>query len=374
MDDDYYQGPSLFQGSESYRHRCEYAESIARVARREVPLKPRPRNHDTSSGKWQYFRLVCSPNPARGGDSEWTAEEIAARASAELGCPVSLKAVGSTLTKLQNGDGVLLQYSDGGYGTPKLRLYTASLLGRELAAQLRLPRPDRPGPPTEHGVLPGELVLRVLATLPPTDRARAACVCRSWRALTATPALWADVRCDGLTHEQALAAVKRAGAALRSLHTGDDVDVLSTDDVVRLLESSTCPGLERLLFAHSYRPRLSEDNDFDVPSGSRILAACPSLRLLHCRLGVGGDDLEGNAAGLQQLCDFLRQPAVRVGALRLGVFDQVPESEVLATALGMRCAHRRPGWFSSPRASCGRGWSRPLLQRCRHCRSWTTFI
>ena len=298
-----------------------YDRARARAARRARP--PQPRN-DTS-GKWQYFRLVCSPNAARGGAWEWTAEEVAARASVELGRDVPLHAVGSTLTKLQTTDGVLQQRYDGTLPcagshkkTRSRRLYLPTERGRALAAQMGLPRPDLPGPPSEHGRLPAELVLRVLAALPPTERARAACVCRAWRGLCAAPALWADVRCDGLTRAQALAAVARAGASLRVLHAG--AGVLRAADLARLLCGGAYPALEQLTTdTDTSDRRYGGATDFDVATGRAILAACPALRTLACRLGKSADDDEeetaqGDAA-LRQLCDFLRHPAVRCQSL-----------------------------------------------------------
>ena len=276
---------------------------------------------------------MCSPNAARRGEWEWTAEGIAARASAELGRDVPLAAVGSTLTKLQSSDGLLMQRHEavlvaGSTKTRVLRFYHPSEAGSELAADLGLPRPDRPGPGTAHGPLPAELVLRVLAALPPSDRARAACVCRAWRGLCATPTLWTDVRCAGLSRTQALGAVARAGAALRSLHAG--ADVLSCADLTRLLGGGARPALEELTTATT---TAESALDFDVPAGAAILAACPALRVLNCRVSLGDGEAEQDGPALQQVCDFLRHPAVHCELLVLGHFSQVQENEALSAAL-----------------------------------------
>jgi hypothetical protein len=313
---------------------------------------PPPRPRDDTSGKWQYFRLVCSPNPGRAGRWEWTPEEVAARASVELGRDVPLHPVGSTLTKLQNKEGLLLQRSDGhwpaapGERTHRRRLYLPTQLGRAVAAQMGLPREDRPGPPSAHGRLPAELVLRVLASLPLAARARAACVCRAWRGLCATPALWAEVHCGGdesngggsgrTTRAHALAAVARAGGALRSLHAGRDV--LSAADLADLLCGGACPALEHLVTATATGDRCEGAIDFDVPTGRAILAACPALRMLNCRLGVvdaedAAEEGGGGGVQLEELCAFLRHPAVRCETLLLAHYEAAAESEAAREAL-----------------------------------------
>jgi hypothetical protein len=300
----------------------------------------RPRND--ASGKWQYFRMVCTPNAAREGRWEWTPEEVTARASAELGLPVKLQTVGTSLTKLQNKEGLLLQRCGGDWTAPsgrthRVRLYLPTPLGRAVAKQMGLPREDRPGPPSEHGRLPADLVLRVLAALPLAARARAACVCRAWRALAATPSLWAEVDCSesGTTREHALAAVARAGGALRSLHAG--VDVLSAADLVRLLCGGACPALERLTTATA----TSEGAlDFGVRTARAILAACPALRTLNCQLGADQEEDETgvqdaqDGAWLLELCAFLAHPAVRCETLLFdGQYEYGEEREAVRAAV-----------------------------------------
>jgi hypothetical protein len=51
----------------------------------------------------------AAPNALRGGRWEWTPEEVTALASTELGRDVALVAVGATLKKLVNAEGLLLQ-------------------------------------------------------------------------------------------------------------------------------------------------------------------------------------------------------------------------------------------------------------------------
>jgi hypothetical protein len=87
--------------------------------------------------------------------------------------------------------------------------------------------------------------------------------------------------------------VARAGAALRSLHAG--VDVLSCADLARLLGGGACPALEELTTATTTAlPAL----DFHVPAGVAILAACPALRVLNCRVSHGDDEAEQDGPAL----------------------------------------------------------------------------
>ena len=51
--------------------------------------------------------------------------------------------------------------------------------------------------------------------------------------------------------------------------------------------------------------------DFDVATGRAILAACPVLRTLNCRLGYGAEDAGNGTARLRELRAFLCHPAVR---------------------------------------------------------------
>ena len=64
------------------------------------------------------------------------------------------------------------------------------------------------------------------------DRARAACVCRAWRAAAAHPGLWEELsftRCVARVNDATLAALcARAGAALRTLSLDADACVRVT--------------------------------------------------------------------------------------------------------------------------------------------------
>ena len=91
-----------------------------------------------------------------------------------------------------------------------------------------------------------EPVFRVLfLALPVDERARAACVCRSWRAFLADPSLWqvldlspaGGVAAARVTENLVRGAVARAAGQLRTLSINDDPDWLHIAFLVELIES-----------------------------------------------------------------------------------------------------------------------------------------
>jgi hypothetical protein len=92
-----------------------------------------------------------------------------------------------------------------------------------------------------------EPVFRVLfLALPVDERARAACVCRSWRAFLADPSLWqvldlspaGGVAAARVTENLVRGAVARAAGQLRTLSINDDPDWLHIAFLVELIESN----------------------------------------------------------------------------------------------------------------------------------------
>jgi hypothetical protein len=70
-----------------------------------------------------------------------------------------------------------------------------------------------------------------------------------------------------------------------------------------------------------------------VLTGRAILAACPALRTLTCRL-VAHEDPEQDGAALAALCVFLRHPAVRCETLFTGPHADAEDSDAVCDALG----------------------------------------
>ena len=121
----------------------------------------------------------------------------------------------------------------------------------------------------------------LLPRLPPDSRARAACVCRAWRAATAHPALWHELDfggCAARVHDQALEALcVRAGAALLTLKLDAAVcSRLTPAGVLAALRYGGCAGLRRLDTPHL------RDFTFTVSQVQRLAAACPLLQRTAC--------------------------------------------------------------------------------------------
>jgi len=158
-----------------------------------------------------------------------------------------------------------------------------------------------------------EPVLRILfLALPVDERARAACVCRSWRAFLADPSLWQVLDLGGwaaerMTENLVRRAVARAAGGLR---------VLSLDDDDLLVKVFVSDGAE-----------LREVNTncwLDGADLGAIFAAAPRLQVLNACVA-------GRCTGV---LPFLRNEPP-YGPLRLSAVDasfDAPAAEVLAFA------------------------------------------
>ena len=137
-------------------------------------------------------------------------------------------------------------------------------------------------------------VLSLLAPLLPLDtRARAACVCRAWRAAMAHPSLREELsfkHCVVRVNDAALATLcARSGAALRTLSlSGGACRRVTAAGMVAALRDGGCTGVQRL------STQLSEDGGFrrswefdiwlDYEMVQQLAAACPMLRYAACAL------------------------------------------------------------------------------------------
>ena len=96
-----------------------------------------------------------------------------------------------------------------------------------------------------------EALSLILPLLPLDSRARAACVCRAWRAATSHPALWEELsfeRCTARVGDAALDSLcARAGAALRTLRLdSDECAQVTAAGMLAALRGGGCVGVRRL--------------------------------------------------------------------------------------------------------------------------------
>ena len=135
-----------------------------------------------------------------------------------------------------------------------------------------------------------EVLALVLPLLPLDSRARAACVCRAWRAATSHPALWEELsfeRCTARVGDAALDSLcARAGAALRTLRLdSDECAQVTAAGMLAALRGGGCVGVRRLS-----APFMSTD-DVDGYNETKMLATeevkelaavCPALQHAAC--------------------------------------------------------------------------------------------
>jgi hypothetical protein len=128
-----------------------------------------------------------------------------------------------------------------------------------------------------HNVLPEEALRVIMLALPVDARARAACVCRSWRAFLADTSLWQvlDLTPAGsvvrVTGNLLRGAVARAAGGLRSL----SYNCLRTPSLAALVESD---GAEL--------QQVNTNRSLSVQELRAVLAAAPRLQALNA--GVSG--------------------------------------------------------------------------------------
>ena len=147
----------------------------------------------------------------------------------------------------------------------------ATPAARELAAASRWG-----GESCDELALALSLLLRVC---PLESRARAACVCRAWRAAAAHPDLWQELRVErGLrtvTPATLASLCARAGAGLRtlSLHAYT-CSAITTADLLAALRGGGCTGTGHL----------SATAWFTAEQAQQLAAACPMLRHSACKI------------------------------------------------------------------------------------------
>jgi hypothetical protein len=125
----------------------------------------------------------------------------------------------------------------------------------------------------------------LLRPLPLDVRARAACVCRAWRAATANPELWEELsfeRCAARVSDETLASLcARAGAALRTLRLDADTCwAVTGDGMLAALRNGGCTGVRCL-----NRPATVDhetEHMFTLESAQQLAAVCPMLEHAAC--------------------------------------------------------------------------------------------
>ena len=170
--------------------------------------------------------------------------------------------------------------------------------GALLEAHELVATPSLSGHASPHEV--AQALSLLLPLLPLDCRARAACVCRAWRAAAAHPALWEELsfeRCAARVREETLASLcARAGAALRTLRLDAEACcAISGDGMVAALRNGGCTGVRRL-----YMPAadLETVNTLTLESAQQLAAACPLLQHAAC---VVQCDLRDTPAALAAL-------------------------------------------------------------------------
>ena len=165
-----------------------------------------------------------------------------------------------------------------------------------------------------------EPVMRVLfLALPVDERARAACVCRSWRAFLADVSLWqvldltpaGGVAAERVTENLVRCAVRRAAGQLRELSTR----ALSIALLVAVFRSD---GAEL--------QQVSTDRWLPIQELEAVLAAAPRLQLLSTGVSGASTDL------LPVLRNDPPYGPLRVSVLETFDFDRPPAAVLVALA------------------------------------------
>ena len=123
----------------------------------------------------------------------------------------------------------------------------------------------------------------LLPLLPLDDRARAACVCRAWRAAAAHPALWKELsfeRCAADVDDTTLAALcARGGAALRTLSVDAGAcERVTGAGIMAALLGGGCTGVRRLS-TQLYSPWDEAGHTLNAEQVQQLAAACPLLQV-----------------------------------------------------------------------------------------------
>ena len=127
-----------------------------------------------------------------------------------------------------------------------------------------------------------EVLSLLLPVMPLDARARAACVCRAWRAATSHPALWEELDFEHcavhVTNATPLASLcTRAGDALRTLRLELDACThITSAGTLAALHNGGCTGLRRLNGSAAGGPWLT------AGMAQQLVAACPLLNHTAC--------------------------------------------------------------------------------------------
>jgi hypothetical protein len=174
-----------------------------------------------------------------------------------------------------------------------------------------------------HNLLPEEALRVIMLALPVDARARAACVCRSWRAFLADASLWqvldltpaGGVAAERLTPNLIRGAVARAAGGLRSLSLEDVPNLNARQMLLDVIESDG-----------AQLQQVSTDRVLTGEQVDVLFAAAPRLQVLNTQLGGFCTDL----------LPFLRndQPygPLRISELLVLVGPNQAPAEVLALA------------------------------------------
>jgi len=132
--------------------------------------------------------------------------------------------------------------------------------------------------------LPHAILVHALRMMPQDARARAACVCRTWRDAAADPALFAVLRLDDssygrLNDASLLRLCVRAGAALRELCLNAPAcRAVTVAGVIAALRAGGCAGVQRLVLP----PKMNFYHNMSAEQAQELAAACLILEHLAC--------------------------------------------------------------------------------------------
>ena len=161
--------------------------------------------------------------------------------------------------------------------------------------------------PSEDGVeLPHEALSVMLPLLPLDARARAACVCRAWRAMLAHPRLREELsfeRCTARVDNATLASLcARAGSALRTLCLDAHACTRVTGSgLVAALSDGHCSGLRRLNAPIDRQPW---QQTLTAVLVRRLVAACPKLQHAACAVSCSLADAAAVSAAVPGALDL----------------------------------------------------------------------
>jgi len=144
--------------------------------------------------------------------------------------------------------------------------------------------------------LPHEALTHVLRMMPLDMRARAACVCRTWRHAAADPALfaalWLDKSSAGVLNDaELLRLCGLAGAALRELRLNSRAVCwrVSAAGVVAALRAGGCAGVQRLTLSTTSLLTQNEKR-LTAVQAQQLAVACPALEHTACYVNCASAD------------------------------------------------------------------------------------